>query len=162
MKHLAVIVVIALTLGACSRQDPPELTTTTTTSPTTAPETTTTTAEDSTSTTTAPTIESYEVVIKSSTDGGQVLWVVVPPGEYSSVAVESLLARVIEETGGPIWEVHVFSDPEALEAARIPAEDRTEAESELVANHYLISLIEGNTVRFQGPFADLGEYVYGS
>jgi len=159
MRKLWVTVLLSMAIAACS----PEATVTTTTSTTLPPTSTTTTSAPETTTTEAgAVVETYDVVISSTNEQGKLLWIVIPPGEYSSVAVESLLTRVIEEVEGPIIEIHVFDDPEALEAARMPEADRTDEQQSLVVDHYLISFIGGNTVRFQGPFEDLGEYAFGS
>lgn len=161
MRKLWVTVLVSMAIAACS----PEATVTTTTSTTAPPTSTTTTATsvpETTTTEAGAVVETYDVVISSTNEQGKLLWIVIPPGEYSAVAVESLLTRVIEEVEGPIVEIHVFDDPEALEASRIPEADRTDEQQSLVADHYLISFIGGNTVRFQGPFEDLGEYAFGS
>lgn len=164
---------LLLLITACDQAEP-ELTTTTTApagevttlpggSDTTAGgETTTTVAGETTTTLAAQPVESYEVIVRTGTDDGEVLWILIPPGDYSAISLENLVVEVVDETDAPVLEMHVFDDADALEAGRIPAEDRTDAEQTLVDDHYLVSLTEGNVVTFRGPFEDQGEFILGS
>lgn len=130
--------------------------------PSTTEATTTTTPE--TVTETSPTgddITGYEVVVRNEGEDGLEVWVVIEPGDYSDIDLEGLIIELVEAEDG-LYQAHVFDDPAALDAARLEESDRTAEEQALVDQHYLISLLEGSVVRFQGPFADLGEYVFGS
>lgn len=158
MKTFLPIVALLL-VASCSRSSEPQLTTSTstTTSTTTNTTTTTTTVQPE-----AEPVTTYDVVVRTSTEKGEILWVVIPPGDYNEISLEGLIATVIDDAGVPVWEIHVFDDPAALEAARVEEGQRTEEEQRLVDEHYLVSLVQGNVVRFQGPFASSGEFVFGS
>ncbi|GIU91384.1 MAG: hypothetical protein KatS3mg011_0290 [Acidimicrobiia bacterium] len=163
IRRFVYLVLVPVALAAC---DSPETGLTTTTAVVAQPPTTMTTTTTTTTTTVAAEeaepVTEWEVVVRSSSDQGEVLWVVIPPGNYNENSLEGLLATIVEETPGPVWEVHVFDDPGALEAARVEEAQRTEEQQTLVDQHHLVSLVEGNVVRFQGPFADSGEFILGS
>ncbi len=166
--------------AACGSDSPQDLVTTTsgvtattarplTTAPplTTSPESTSTTPQDSTeaviSTADIPGEDQilYRVVRQESTREGNRLYLDIPPGAYSDIDLENLVLSVYEERDD-LYEVHVFDKREAVEALIKPEGERTPEEAELLDRHYLVSLLEGSTIRFQGPFADLGGYVVGS
>ncbi len=153
-------VVLLILVAACSRSVEPEPVTTLSL-PVTTQATTTTMATATETTASNDDIAEYEIVVRSDTDAGPEVWVVVPPGNYSDIDLEGLIVRLVEAEDG-LYEAHVFDDPDALVAARIDPADRTPEEQALVDGHYLVSLLEGSVVRFQGPFAHLGEYVFGS
>ena len=168
--------------AACGSDNRPELVTTTsrvtaTTAPplttTTAPPLTTTTRTSSTTaegsvSTAAPAPDTpeaeqilYRVVRQESTRDGSRLFLAIPPGAYSDVDLANLVLSVHEERDD-LFEVHIFDSREAVEALIKPATERTPEESELLERHYLVSLLEGSILRFQGPFADLEGYIIGS
>lgn len=165
MRRIAALFLVGVVaLAACNQADEPELTTTTTTVPrstTTTAATTTSSADETTTTLVGQPVEDYDVVVRSSTDDGEVLWVVIPPGDYTDVDLEGFVARLRDETDG-LWELSVFDDPAALEAARVEADLRTDEEQTLVDEHRLVTLREGSIVSFGGPYEDAGEYVLGS
>ena len=135
----------------------PLLTTTTTAPPTTAADSSTTTAAEEQG---AEEI-SYRVVRQESTRDGVVLYLEIPPGDYTDIDLENLVLSVHEERED-LFELHVLDDREAVSALVKSGEDRTPEEAELLEGHYLVSFLEGAILRFQGPFADLEGYVVGS
>ncbi len=166
--------------AACGSDNRPELVTTTsrvtvtTASPTTtAPPLTTTTRTSPTTvegsvSTAAPAPDTpeaeqilYRVVRQESTRDGSRLFLAIPPGAYSDIDLANLVLSVHEERDD-LFEVHIFDSREAVEALIKPATERTPEESELLDRHYLVSLLEGSILRFQGPFADLEGYIIGS
>lgn len=151
------LVVVA---AACNRADEPAPVTTLSL-PTVTQATTTTTQTVTETTTAGDDIEEFEIVVRSETDDGLQVWVVVEPGNYSDIDLEGLIIKLVESEDG-LYEAHVFDDPDALVAARIDEADRTADEQALVDAHYLVSLLDGSIVRFQGPFAEYGEFVFGS
>ena len=175
-RTLAALAVLAI-MTACGGDDRPALVTTSsrvvaTAAPTTAAPllTTTTTAPPTTaadsSTTTAAEEQgadeiSYRVVRQESTRDGRVLYLEIPPGDYTDVDLENLVLSVHEEREN-LFELHVVDDREAVPALLKSGEDRTPEEAELLESHYLVSFLEGAILRFQGPFADLEGYVVGS
>lgn len=166
-RRLSPLVLLVL-LVACSPEEA-ELTTTTTTLPsstttTTEAETTTTEAEepDDSETEDGPAITEFEVVVRSSGTAGETLWVLIEPGDYTDIDLENFIRERVDESEVDLVGIHVFDDPAALEAGRIDTDARTDEEQALVDAHYLISLIDGSIIRFQGPYADLGETAVGS
>ena len=177
----AAAVLFSMLASACGG-DAPELVTTTsrvvtTASPTTtAPPISTTTAPattvaDPNGATTEPSEEEavvggpedimYSVVRQEATRDGSRLFVAISPGDYTEVDLENLVVSVYEERDD-LYELHVFDNREAV-GALIKAEgERTSEEAELLARHHLVSLLEGDTIRFQGPFADLEGFRIGS
>lgn len=165
-RRLSPLLLLVL-LVACSPEDA-ELTTTTTTLPasttTTEAETTTTEAEepDDSVDEDGPAISEYEVVVRSSGTSGETLWVLIEPGDYTDIDLENFIRVRVDESEVDLVGIHVFDDAAALEAGRIDEDARTDEEQALVDAHYLISLIDGSIIRFQGPYADLGETAVGS
>ncbi len=166
--------------AACGSDNRPELVTTTsrvtatTASPsTTAPPLTTTTRTSPTTvegsvSTAGPVPDTpeagqilYRVVRQESTRDGSRLFLAIPPGAYSDVDLANLVLSVHEERDD-LFEVHIFDSREAVEALIKPETERTPEESELLERHYLVSILEGSILRFQGPFADLEGYIIGS
>lgn len=165
VRRFIVLTVVLTVLAACSPEEA-ELTTTTTlaaTTTTAAPTTTTTTAATGSPADPAePAITEYEVVVRSSTADGEVLWVLIEPGDYNDIDLENFIRELVDESDADLFEVHVFDDAEALEAGRVAEAARTEEEQELVDAHQLVSLVGGAIIRFQGPFSDFGETAVGS
>ncbi|MDX1448164.1 MAG: hypothetical protein R3246_03790 [Acidimicrobiia bacterium] len=167
-RRIVALLSIAMLVAACSPEEAELTTTTTTVSETTS----TTEAEDTTTTTEAeddsdagpdgPAISEYEVVVRSSGSGGEALWVLIDPGDYTDIDLENFIRELVDESDVALAQIHVFDDLDALEAGRIDSEARTDDEQALVDAHYLVSLIDGSTIRFQGPYADLGETAVGS
>ena len=106
-------------------------------------------------------IESWEIVGRESADEGETLYIVIPPGAYTDVDLENFVLDLYEGEVAT-WGAEVFDDANAVDAYRVPEEDRTEAEQELVDGHHFVSLVEGSIIRFQGPFSSSGEYPIGS
>lgn len=167
MKKLVRTVPIALLcagLVACNAEeaeittttvDASLLTTTTEAPGTTAPESTVTTQEP------APQIDSYEIISRQSTEDGETLYVLVPPGEYSDVSIENFLGRLLEDET-VVSGVEVFDDRAALDAALKDEADRTADELQAIEDHHLVSLVGGTEVQFQGPMSDFEDFVIGS
>lgn len=173
MKHnwvtrsLIFAIVVPLALVACDGEAEPELTTTSSlVGATTAPdsESTTTTSDDGGTTSTTlvgEPVESYDVVSRESTDAGETLYILVPPGEYTSVDLENFVGNLIDDDD-EIESAEVFDDQGALEAFLLDESEQTADDLALIDEHHLVSLVDGNRIRFQGPYADFGEYAIGS
>ena len=176
-------VLLWLAASACSGDDVPALVTTTSRVVTTAGPTTT---APPLSTTTAPTTAvsdtedageeppseegavvrepgdiAYSVARREGTRYGERLFVEISPGDYTEVDLENLVVSVYEDQDD-LYEVHVFDNGDAVDALVKAEEERTPEEAELLERHYLVSLLEGDTIRFQGPFADLEGFRIGS
>jgi hypothetical protein len=162
-RRIALVALVALTLAACNRAAEPELTTTapsetTTTAPS---ETTTTTAGDATTTLAGEPVSDYEIVARSSSSDGETLYVVIPPGGYTDTDLEGFVRDLYEATPG-MWELHVFDDASGADALLTDEAERTADDEQALATHWLVSLVEASVIRFQGPFADSGEFLIGS
>lgn len=125
---------------------------------------TTTTLEQDTTTTTilrGETVASYEITVRISTDNGEIFYVVIPPGAYTDVDLENFVGDLMEANPG-LWGAEVFDDEAAVQAFVIPEDQRTEEQQDLLDENHFVSLIGGDTMKFQGPFAEFGEFVIGS
>jgi hypothetical protein len=164
-RVIALFVVVLLT-AACSPEETQLTTTTTTTVP--VDSTTTTLAQVETTTGSggdaqaSPAIEEYEVVVRSSATAGETLWILIEPGDYTDIDLENLIRELVAETDVTLFGIHVFDDRDALDAGRVDPDARTDEEQTLVDQHFLVSLIDGAIIRFQGPYAEFGETVVGS
>lgn len=175
MRRTATLaLLLALVVSACDRGAEPELTTTTTgasteSSPATAaPAESTTSAPPTTEASSAPSttlpvkeIEQVEIQVATTAEQGEVLWVTIPAEDYTDRDLENFVVEQFD-TEENLWELHVLDDAAAVDAARVPEADRTEEEQQLVDNHYLISLTEGNVITFHGPFESAGSFLIGS
>lgn len=125
--------------------------------------TTTTTLEEVTTTTPlrGETVASYEIAVRISTDNGEIFYVVIPSGAYTDVDLENFVGDLLEANPG-LWGAEVFDDEEAVQAFVIPEGQRTDQQQDLLDESHFVSLIGGDTVKFQGPFAEFGEFVIGS
>ena len=161
----ALAVAVSLALTACDNGVEPELTTTSSlvgqvTTPD--PETTTTVGGDETTTSlVGQTVDSYEVVLRESTDEGETLYIVVPPAEYTAIDLENFIGNLIEGDDD-LESVEVFDDQAALDSFLKDEAEQTAGDLSAIDAHHLVSLVDGHTIRFQGPFADEGEYAIGS
>lgn len=125
----------------------------------------TTTSPESVVTTTTilrgETVANYEIAVRISTDNGEIFYVVIPPGAYTDVDLVNFVGDLLEANPG-LWGAEVFDDEAAVQAFVIPEDQRTEQQQVLLDDSHLVSLIGGDTVKFQGPFAEFGEFVIGS
>lgn len=106
-------------------------------------------------------IESYEVISRQSTEEGETLYLLVPPGDYSDVSFENFLVTLLEDETA-VAGVEVYDDRAALDAALKPEGERTAAELQALEDHHLVSLVNGREVSFQGPLSDFDDFVIGS
>jgi hypothetical protein len=167
---LTVVAVLGLTLAACDEGEVALSTTsslvTGTTEAPSAPATTTAPEdnEDDTVTSTTlrgETVASFEVRARISTDDGEILYILIPEGAYTDVDLENFVFDLIESDESP-WGAEVFDDEAAIQAFAIPEEQRTEEQQQSLDEHHFVSLIEGDTISFRGPFSEFGEYVLSS
>lgn len=168
-KRIAMsLAVTALVLVACN-SDEAQITTTTldasllTTTTTTATTATDTTGSATTDTTEAPSdpVASYEVISRTSSEEGETLYILVPPGDYSDVSIENFLGDLLEDETA-VAGVEVFDDRAALDAALKAEDERTDQETQLIEQHHLVTLVNGRQVEFQGPMSNFDDFVIGS
>lgn len=174
IRRLIPLLAVVMAVAACSPEEA-ELTTTTTTAPsestTTLPdadETTSTEADDDTDdgdddgVIAGPAISDYEVVVRSSGTAGETLWILIDPGDYTDIDLENLIRELVDESDATLNGIRVFDDLDALEAGRVDVEARTDDEQTLVDEHFLVSLVDGAIIRFEGPYSEFGETAVGS
>ena len=164
-RVLAGLVVMALFLSACDSEEA-ELTTTSTLvteAPAPADSTTTTVepSEATTSTTVGSSVASFDVVAREAGDAGDIVYIIIPQAAYTDVDMENFVGDLLED-GIATWGAEIFDDIVALEAYQKDEADRTEEEVELIDQHHFVSLVNGDTIRFQGPFEASGEILIGS
>jgi hypothetical protein len=127
-------------------------------------DTTTTTTGGGDATTTAlrgETVATWEVRARISSDNGETLYILIPPGAYTDVDLEGFVGD-LKESDPQLFGAEVFDDETAMQAFLIPEDQRTEVQQQAVADHHLVSLVGGNTIVFRGPFEEFGEQVIGS
>ncbi|MEX0797533.1 MAG: hypothetical protein WEB67_03385 [Acidimicrobiia bacterium] len=167
LKVFSLAIAVSLVMTACDNGEvEPELTTTSSlVGQTTAPDPDTTTTVDGDEMTTTSlvgqTVDSYEVVLRESTDEGETLYIVVPPGDYTAIDLENFIGDLIEGDDD-LESVEVFDDEAALDSFRKDESEQTASDLSAIDAHHLVSLVDSHTIRFQGPFADEGEYAIGS
>lgn len=107
------------------------------------------------------TVTSYDVIARFSDDNGETLHILISGGAYTDVDLENFIGDL--KDGDPeLWGVEVFDDPGAVDAFVIPEEQRTVEHQGLLDRHHLVSLVEGDTIVYRGPFSELGQIVIGS
>lgn len=154
-----------MAVASCSGD--PDTTTTTlprdgTTPSTDSTSTTSTTVPEATGTTIrGQTVTDYQTVARLSTANGEVLHIVIPIGGYTDIDLYNFIAD-LKEADPDLWGAEVFDDPEAATAFATAEGERSEAQATLVRNHHLVSLVSGDTIRYQGPFTSFGESTLGS
>ncbi len=166
-RFVLLLMALSLVAVACDRAS--DATTTTaaaadTTTTTTAPVTETTTAATvpTTTTTIAPSVIHLEYVVrfKGTTAGKNVVVLQIDEGTATDVALESLARQAIDEFE-PLSELFVVDSEEAIELVRLDPTALTDEEKDILSQHYLLHVKEA-VLAYQGPFADLGEFILGS
>lgn len=166
LKLIAFTVVLTMTAVACDSSGEVELTTSSSivAGTATAPDVDSTDDGNGTSTSTprvGETVASHEVVLRDSTDDGEVLYIVIPPGSYTDVDLENFVGNLIENDED-ISSLEIFDDADAVTAFLLVESDQTAADLAFIDEHHLVTLVERNRIIFQGPYADLGEIAIGS
>lgn len=170
-SSLVLALLLLLVLTACDREADTDVTTTVPASTTTtvAGEVSTTTTEadeptvEATTTTVAPpsVIElAYQVRFKGVTDGRNVVVLQIEEGTATDVALETLAREALDDFE-PLAELHVVDSEEAVELVRLDPASLTDEERSVLEQHHLLSVREA-VLTFEGPFADLGEFILGS
>ena len=156
------LVASACDSGAAELSTTSSLVTGTTETPTEATSTTAApSTESSTTEVVGETVSSAEVKVRISADNGEILYILIPEGAYTDVDLENFIGD-LKEADPDLWGAEVFDDEAAIEAFVIPEDQRTTEQQELIDDHHFVSLVEGDTVKFQGPFSYFGEFIIGS
>ena len=159
VRRIVPLLAVVVVATGCNSDSGDAETTTTTLAPITTtsrpPETT------STSTTLAP-IEEASFPERSSEDNGDVVVVLLDPASYDNLSdldLYDVTADVVEQFP-PVYEAHIVDSEDAAEL--VLAEELTDAERALLAEHYFVRLEEGFRVVYVGPFSSAGTAVLGS
>jgi hypothetical protein len=119
--------------------------------------------EETTTTTAGPMLPSYDIAHRSPGDNGDLLVIVLEAAGdgISDHDLEQVILDVVD-TFGPVAEAHIIDDPAVLELVLADPADLTDEEQAQLDSHYLLRLIDGTSVSFQGPFEDVPGYEIGS
>lgn len=166
VRLLIALIALILVVAACDDSGTELTTTSTVVTEDSEPVATTTVPEPAPTTVPEVTlvgesVDSYEIVGRETTDNGEVLYIVIPQGAYTDIDMENFVGNLIENEI-VTWGAEVFDDATAVDAFLKEESERTEEEQELLDQHHFLSVISGNTIRFQGPFEESGEMVIGS
>ena len=121
-------------------------------------------AEGSTTTTVEePMLPAYDIAHRSPGDNGDLLVVVLE--DVSDGITDHDLEQVIldvVDTFGPVAEAHVIDDVSVLDLVLADPADLSDEQKADLEAHYLLRLVDGTSVSFQGPFEDVPGYEIGS
>lgn len=165
-RYVALVGLIAIVVAACD-DNSAELSTTSSlvSGPAPTGESTTTSVtpggESTTTSLVGETVADHEIVARETDTAGETLYIVIPPGAYTDVDIENFVLDLVEG-GTATFAAEVFDDGAAVEAYRKPEVERTEEETALIDLHHFVSLQNGTTMVFRGPFEASGELVIGS
>lgn len=161
MRRFGILILaLALVATACNRGDDAELTTTTT--PATTQLSTTTTSTDggtdgeTTSTTAGGALPEYQIIAGDSGEDEYV--VLVDPGAYSEQDLRNIMEGIVDEYA-PVT-VHLIDSQDASEL--VLKDEVTEAEQAILDAHYFARVVDGTTLEYLGPYADLDPVHIGS
>ncbi len=160
MRRFSILILaLALVATACNRGDDTELTTTTSTS---LSQTTSTTAggdgsDGGTTTTVGATAPPEYEIIAGDTGAGEYV-ILVEPGTYTQQDLQNIMEGIVDEYA-PVT-AHLIDSEDA--SALVLQEEVTEAEQAILDAHYFARVVNGTTLEFLGPYADLDSVYIGS
>jgi hypothetical protein len=166
IKTAGLLGALILIVAACDSGEGAELTTTSSSivGSTTIPGSDSTTSgegQGTTSTLAGEAVASHEVVLRESTDDGETLYIVIPPGDYTDVDLENFVGNLMENDES-VTNLEVFDDGEAIDIFLLEESEQTAADLVLISEHHLVTLTNRNRIIYRGPYADLGEIAIGS
>ena len=121
-------------------------------------------AEGSTTTTVeGPMLPAYDIAHRSPGDNGDLLVVVLEDVDdgITDHDLEQVILDVVD-TFGPVAEAHVIDDVSVLDLVLADPADLSDEQKADLEAHYLLRLVDGTSVSFQGPFEDVPGYEIGS
>ncbi|HSR44996.1 MAG TPA: hypothetical protein VLT15_07175 [Acidimicrobiia bacterium] len=124
----------------------------------------TTEPEDTTTTTSGEaSLPKYDIAHRSPGDNGDLL-VVVLEGVGDGVSDHDLEQVILDvvDTFGPVAEAHIIDDASVLDLVLADPADLSDEQKADLDAHYLLKLVDGTSVSFQGPFQDIPGYEIGS
>lgn len=164
-KFLILTSLVGLVLTACDSEGEVELTTSSSIITSTTPpdvEATDDGNEGGTTTTLAgQAVSSHEIVLRESTDDGEILYVLISPGDYTDIDLENFVGNLVENDED-VSSMEVFDDADALDAYLLDDSEQTAADLVLINEHHLVTLVDRNRIIFRGPYEEMGEIVIGS
>ena len=75
--------------------------------------------------------------------------------------LEQVILDVVD-TFGPVAEAHIIDDASVLDLVLADPADLSDEQKADLDAHYLLKLVDGTSVSFQGPFQDIPGYEIGS
>lgn len=177
--RITLLVLLLLTTGACNRGDDAAASTTAATVASSSATTlrsgsatqsgsqtsSTTSIASSTNGSTPAAVDPipFEVAsLKTTTDGVDVLIVVVGDEEYTFDEMENLMRDIVDEYPAAN-SVRVVSDLAAVGAAsRYDTADAQGADGAILDEHFLVELVDGIRLIFRGPYEPMGQASLGS
>lgn len=176
-RWLALIAVLALVTVGCDGDDPELSTESTIVSGATgtdpAPEGTTTTATggngngggdgSSPSTTLAgQAVTEYEVVHEIPNEDGVAQHIVIPSSEaYTDVDLQNFVFDLLE-ANPDLYGIQIFDNAAAAEAFLVPKDERTEQQTELLAESHFVTVTGRARIDYRGPFSEFPGGAIGS
>jgi len=157
-RFLILILALALVAAACNRGDDAELTTTTAGQLQTTTTTGTNGGVDGETTTTAAGAEPPEYEIIAGDSGAGEYVVLIDPGTYSQQDLQNVMEGIVDEYA-PL-AAHLIDSEDARDL--VLKDEVTEAEQAILDAHYFARIVDGTTLEFLGPYADLGSVYIGS
>lgn len=106
-------------------------------------------------------VADYDIVARESDASGETLFIVVPQGAYTDVDIENFILGLVDDEV-VTFGAEIFDDSGAVDAFRKPEAERTEGETQLIADHHFASVQNGTNVVFRGPFESSPDFVIGS
>lgn len=167
IKITALLGSLLLVLAACDSDGEAELTTTSSSivGATTVPSSGSDGGDSGEDTTTTSlvgeAVASHEVVLRESNDDGEVLYIVIPGGDYTDIDLENFVGNLMENDED-VTSVEVFDSAEAVDVFLLEESEQTATDLVLINEHWLVSLVDGNRIIYRGPYEDSGEIAIGS
>ena len=106
-------------------------------------------------------VASFEVVHETANDNGVTQHIVIPNGAYTDVDLENFAIDLIE-ANPDLFGAQIFDDVAAAEAFRVPEDQRTDEDRELLARHWFVTMSGRSRIAFHGPFAEFPGGAIGS
>jgi ABC-type amino acid transport substrate-binding protein len=158
-RSVILILALALLAAACSRGDDAELTTTTD-NPVLITTSTTTSgggSDGETTTTVAGTEPPEFEIIAGNTGEGEYV-VLIDPGTYTEQDLRNLMVGFVDDYAPTT--AHLIDSEDARDLVLLG--EVTEAEQAILDAHYFARIVDGTTLEFLGPYADLEPVYIGS
>lgn len=106
-------------------------------------------------------VDTYRIAKSEETLNGLEVHLVIPRAGYTDVDLENFIRDFRDATPG-LWGAQIFDSDEAQAAYLVAEALRTEEQRTLITRHHLLTLDQGETLIWRGPFSSLGQSIIGS